>query len=146
MGGQWRNPRISLWWSTTAGCIISLLAGAGSMTKFAVVGLVICGSVAASTAAFEHGWHRAPLRIGTPIRATILLFLIWAPMCILGHYVWPKGRPQPRFSGGVSCSVCEFGAAPGWSLVHLWFSQPLGHGTTIVTCSLISRCRNTELL
>jgi hypothetical protein len=93
---EWKIARICLWWGCALACLVALIQGSGSITKFAVIGLVVCGSSAATLAAIEHGWHKAPYWIGTPLRFTLLVLLLWTPLSMLGWFVWPKDAPQTR--------------------------------------------------
>lgn len=82
--------RIPLWWSVFVGCLIAMIQASGSLSRFGVIGLVICGSLAAIVAAIEHGWYRAPYRIGTPLRTILLILICCAPLTAVGWYVWPS--------------------------------------------------------
>lgn len=87
---KWKVGRIFLWWACSAACLVALFQGSGSLSKFGTVGLAVFGSGTAIIAAIEHGWHRAPVPIGTPIKAVLLIALLSAPLTILGFYVWPR--------------------------------------------------------
>jgi hypothetical protein len=95
----WRNFRLTLEWGAGVTCLIALIQASGSLTRFGIEGLVVCGSLAMTTAVIEHGWHRAPHRIGTPLRLALLIIATWAPLTILGWCIWPKrsGRPLVLF-------------------------------------------------
>jgi hypothetical protein len=82
--------RIFLWWSAFLGSLIALFQASGSLSRVGVIGLVVCGSLGATIAGVEHGWHRAPHHIGTPIRLFFLVILAWIPLSALGWYVWPR--------------------------------------------------------
>src|ERR1035437_834155 len=90
--GQWRGLRLSLEWGATLAVIIALVAGAGTLLRGSIGALVVIGGAAATIAVFEHGWHRAPIPIGTPVKAIILLGLVWASMLWLGYYTWPPNK------------------------------------------------------
>ena len=118
MEADWRTPRIFLEWGAAVACIITLLAGKDSIQRSAVMGLVVCGSLAASFAVHEHGWMRAPRWLGAPIRPLILLGLIWGVMGGFGYYVWP---PEPSYVAML----------PRWSNEHAkWQFLPTARGKT----------------
>jgi hypothetical protein len=87
---QARVLRIGLWWSSVIACAVALISGNGTLAKSSIVVLALFGAVALSLAAWEHGWLRAPVPIGTPIKALLVLFVIWGTMIALGYCVWPN--------------------------------------------------------
>jgi hypothetical protein len=89
---EWRIARICLWWGVFVACVIALIQGAGGLQPWSIITLSALGAAAASTAIFEHGWHRAPSPIGTPIRAAILLALVWGVMALVAYGAWPKSQ------------------------------------------------------
>lgn len=92
---SWKILRLSLEWGATVSCVLWLFAGAGTLLRQNIVALVVIGGAAATAAVLEHGWHRAPVRVGTPVRAAILLVVVWAAMAAIGWYAWPM---NPRLT------------------------------------------------
>lgn len=86
--------RISLEWTIVIGCIFALLQGIGSLSHLSIILFVIFGGLAASIAVFEHGWYRAPIPIGTPIRFVVILAFIWSIMTGMGCLAWPRTQRQ----------------------------------------------------
>jgi len=87
---EWRTVRISIWWGCLGASLIALIQASGSLTRFGVIGLVVCGSSAFSLAVWEHGWHRTPKSGWRVPKLLLLLCLSWAPLSVLGWLVWPK--------------------------------------------------------
>jgi hypothetical protein len=80
--------------------IIALVAASG-IPRWSVVMLVVLGGLCASKAVSDLGWLKAPVPIGTPVRAIVILFLIWGGLSALGYVEWPTvsaltGHLKPR--------------------------------------------------
>jgi hypothetical protein len=75
--------------------LIALIRAASGIPKWSVVALVLLGGLAFSKAALDLGWLRAPFTVGTPIRAGLILFPLWAAMVALGVAVWPRVSVTP---------------------------------------------------
>jgi hypothetical protein len=87
---DYKTLRLGLEWSTVLAIVIALISGSGILIKPAIVILSIIGAFALSTAFWEQGWLRAPIPVGTPVRAIMLLCLACTVMAALGWYVYPK--------------------------------------------------------
>jgi hypothetical protein len=72
--------------------LIVLIAAPGYAQRWAVIGLGIFGTILFLRAFIGQGWHRAPIAIGTPIRATIMFCLIAGTMFLLCWFAWPPIR------------------------------------------------------
>jgi hypothetical protein len=72
------------------GALFALIAGNGMLAKTSIVALAALGAIGASLAALEHGWLKAPMPIGTPVRAIIALCFIWGAWALLAIAIWPK--------------------------------------------------------
>jgi hypothetical protein len=51
-----KTYRTNLWWAVIVGCIVGLLAGKGTITRSAILALIICGGTAGFLVAWEHKW------------------------------------------------------------------------------------------
>lgn len=71
--------------------LIALIAGNGSLAKSSIVTLAAFGAVGVSLGAWEHGWLKAPIPIGTPVRGAAVLLLVFAGWAILAFAIWPRG-------------------------------------------------------
>lgn len=83
-------------WSAGVGVVIALLtliAGAGVIPRWAVAALGCIGFVSFSIVAVIHGWLNAPYWFGVPIRATVVFGAIAALMFFL---CWTAWRPIRR--------------------------------------------------
>ena len=89
-GGGWRIARILFWWGTLVACVVALVQASGSMRPWSIVVLGMFGAGAATTAVFEHGWHRASTSGKTFAKGTLILIFLWGGMAVLGSTVWPK--------------------------------------------------------
>jgi hypothetical protein len=87
--------RLPIEWGTALSSIIALLGGAETLQTPGVVGLGVMGGIALTLAIFEHGWHRAPYAIGTPVKSFIILLFIGVGMATLGHFARSKANPIP---------------------------------------------------
>ena len=74
------------------GFVTGLLTYTGAK-PWAVVLMAILGALAFSKSAAELGLLKAPIAIGTPVRAIIILGLIWIGMGFLGYAVFPAPTP-----------------------------------------------------
>lgn len=72
------------------GCAIALFQGNGQLAVRYVLALGILGTVCIFLAMLVFGRHRAPFRIGIPIRIICLLVLSAIPMGLICWYVWPE--------------------------------------------------------
>jgi len=87
-----RNLLLGLSWSAGIGVVITLIAGAGAIPRWAVPVLGAIGFVSFSIVAVLHGWLRAPYWFGTPIRATLVLGAAAVLMFFLCWKAWPPVR------------------------------------------------------
>jgi hypothetical protein len=72
---------------------ITLVAAKGNLARSAIVVLCAAGTLALVLAFWEHRWLRAPIPIGTPIKAPFLTALAVGTIALLGWYVWPNLSP-----------------------------------------------------
>lgn len=89
----WKLPRIFFVWGVAVTCVISLIAGSGTVTKHSIVLLAVFGASAVSIAILEHGWHR-----GSVVKACLLALAAWASMGLVGYLEWPKQAPSTNGS------------------------------------------------
>jgi hypothetical protein len=106
----WRITRISLEWGTAIAALVALLQGAGAIRYASDMALVLLGGGAATIAVFEHGWHRAPTPIGTPIKTAIILVSIWGALIFVGYEVHPIEQPK-RDAQSNAKGFMQFGEA-----------------------------------
>jgi len=71
-------------------CVISLIQANGQLAIRFVVALGIAGTIFLFFAMLVFGWHKAPLPIGTPLRAAFLLVFSASVMAAVCWYVWPE--------------------------------------------------------
>jgi hypothetical protein len=83
---EWRIGRIFFEWAAVLACIIALVQGAGSISKWSIIALAIFGSAAALTAIFEHKFNK--------VLTIVLALLVVSGMSILAFAVWPKPVKQ----------------------------------------------------
>jgi hypothetical protein len=87
---EYKVLRLSLEWGAVVAVVIALIAGKDTIAKGGVIGLCVFGSAALIVAFWEHGWLRAPIPVGTPIRASFLIVIAIGSMTLLGWLVFPK--------------------------------------------------------
>src|ERR1035438_7893730 len=75
------------------GSAMIALVAAPELPAWSVLALAGTGGLAFSTAAYLLGVFRAPIRVGAPVRATIVLVIIWTPIAFLTY----KEYPRPSF-------------------------------------------------
>src|SRR4051794_27803703 len=79
--------------------VYALIAGNGTLTKSSIVALCALGAAGGSLAMLEHGWPKAPVPIGTPVKAALLMIFAVVVMASIGYSVWPP-PPSPRTGEG----------------------------------------------
>ena len=82
-------------WTTGLAVVIallSLIAGAGVVPRWAVVALGSIGFVSFAIVAAMHGWLKAPYPLGTPLRAIGVVGAIAFAMFFLCKTAWPPIR------------------------------------------------------
>lgn len=90
-----RGMVLGIAWSGGIGVVIALLtliAGAGTVPRWAVSSLGGIGFLSFSVVATLHGWLKAPYWFGTPIRATAVLAAMAVVMFALCWAAWPPIR------------------------------------------------------
>jgi hypothetical protein len=84
-----KNLRLSGYWGAVATIVTALIAGKDAIVKAAIVPLCVIGAIMLILAFWEQGWLRAPVPVGTPIRASVLVILAFGIMALLGWFVVP---------------------------------------------------------
>jgi hypothetical protein len=90
-----KNIRLSLEWGTVVAVVVALIAGKDTIAKGGVIGLCVFGSLALIGAMWEQGWLQAPVPVGTPVRASVLVAMAVVLMASLGWFVFPKSTEFP---------------------------------------------------
>lgn len=80
---------LSIELGSAVSAIVALIAGS-NIPAWSVLVLVALGGVCLSKAVADLGWLKAPVPVGTPIRAGTTIALIWTAMSVLGYAAWPK--------------------------------------------------------
>jgi hypothetical protein len=81
--------RVGFEWSCGGGCVIALIAGNGTLLRTSIVFLALCGGIAFSLAAFEHGWNRAKTLHIRVAKTCVVLLIICATMGLIAYEIWP---------------------------------------------------------
>jgi hypothetical protein len=78
-----KTYRTNLWWAVIVSCVVGLLAGKGTITRVAIMALVICGGVAGFLVAWEHKWLKG---IKGKLKVTVTILLM---MAVAVRAMWP---------------------------------------------------------
>jgi hypothetical protein len=97
---------LSIAWGAGIGIVITLLSTYGTLQRTSVISLVILGGLFFTGAVLSQGWLRAPVPVGTPVRAAAILALIWGGMVVLG--VLALANPQPAKRAHIRIDNFEF--------------------------------------
>jgi hypothetical protein len=87
-----KSLRLSLEWGAAVAVVIALISGKETLAKDAIVYLCVFGAISLTVAFWEHGSLRAPVPIGTPVRALVLITVAFGGMALLGGFVWPSRK------------------------------------------------------
>lgn len=104
--------RLFFEWGCATACGIAIVQNGSSLAYWSVVVLVVMGGCAASVAAWEQGWFRAPYRLGIPIKVGFVLIAIWTPMIFVGAYAWQKVGTGPDARAYLSSSFLQTSLDP----------------------------------
>jgi hypothetical protein len=77
---------LSVCWGGGGAVVITLIAGAGAINRWAVIALVILGSLFFPVAVYLHGWMKVR------VKAIGILVVIWGSMAAVGWLVRPQQR------------------------------------------------------
>jgi hypothetical protein len=84
----WKVGRIFLEWGALLACVVALVQGAGGLQPWSITVLTILGWAAATTAIFEHRWHKTK-----PWHAAGCAMGALMVVCLLGFVAWPRSKP-----------------------------------------------------
>ena len=85
-----RGLRLTCWWGLAMGALLALIAGNGTLAKSSIAVLAILGALGVILASWEHEWLRAPVPIGTPVRAGIAVIVILVFWGAVAVSIWPS--------------------------------------------------------
>ena len=102
-----KTYRTALGWTISAGAAISLIAGQGTITHSAIIGLVIVGATGTIWAAWEHHW------LGTKLGSCLISGTTLIAMSLLGWLAWrliplspqPVSAPEPMIAVFAKCDM-----------------------------------------
>jgi hypothetical protein len=110
-----KTYRTNVGWAMSVGAVLALIAGRETITRVAIIGLVIFGASGATWSAWEHKWLHGKTRWIAGV------LLIWGGISLFGWFSWPTLRknssadiaPQPpvyaEFRGAFSRYGQELG-------------------------------------
>ncbi len=114
MAKSFKSMRLPLAWTVVTGCLIALIQAGSALTPPQIVALIALAGMAASWAAWQHGWFRAPMKIGSPLRFVVVSALLWAPFLYIGYRIWPEDRPITDVkASGLKLGIAATGTAIG---------------------------------
>jgi|SRR5579872_1623538 len=71
---------------------LTIIANESQLPKVSIIALAMIGLVCIYAAFVMQGWTTAPIPIGTPLRATVLMVVVAAVMFSLARAAWPLPR------------------------------------------------------
>jgi hypothetical protein len=78
--------RLGIWWAMPIGAVVALVAGKGNLATSSIFVLCVLGAMGSILAMWEHGWLKAPVPLGTPLRVIVLTLLPVALIALIGWW------------------------------------------------------------